>query len=468
MRAIPAIALLAAVSALASSPVALPDTASVRSKSGQFVVYAGRLPPAPPAPPNLVTNVDYAELEASLVAVSCERIKQALWTELELSGQWSGKVHLTLLPVQGEDDPVTIVSERFPKGWGYRVELPQFVRRERFVRAIVQTLLLERANRQGPVRSADIPFWLTEGLTRHLLGSHPSELILTNPRWKLRGLELNPVVLDERRRDPLELAREELRQSPALSLEKLSWPGAEDLTGDAGEVFGSSAQLFAGELLRLPGGRACFRTLLDELAACYNWQTAFFRAFQTHFTRQLDLEKWWELQLVHLTGRDAHELWTLEESWRKLDEILRAPVEVRRATNDLPARAEVPLQAVIREWDSARQIPLLKSKLRDLELARLRVAPELAGLVEEYHQVLVKLTRRLEQPDLVLPVAKIDPPRLKPPTRDTLKQLDELDARRNAMRPASNPPSQDRPEDKASLMVRFPDPPPPSPALRIP
>jgi hypothetical protein len=337
--------------------------------------------------------------------------------------------------VRGEDDPVTVASERFPNGWSYRLELPQFVKRDRFVRAIVQTLLLERANRLGPVRSAEIPYWLTEGLNRHLLDSDARELVLSNPRWNLHGLEISPVLIEERRRDPLESARQRLRQAAPLSLEELSWPNMEKLSGEAGEIFGSSAQLFVTELLRLEGGRACLRAMLDELAGCYNWQTAFFRAFRQHFTRQLDLEKWWELQLVHFTGRDPSQLWTIEESWRKLDEILRTPVEVRRATNELPAHADVPLPAVIREWDSLRQGPVLNNKLRDLELARLRVAPEFIGLVESYHRVLANYVSHRQEAGLVLPVAKLNQPRLKPLTRETLKQLNDLEAQRQTLRP---------------------------------
>jgi hypothetical protein len=450
MKVIFAIASCALWSAVAHGQFAAAEADSARSLSGQFIVHGGRLPSTVTAPPELVTNVNYIELEPALVAVSCERIKQALWAELDISGQWSGKIYLTLRATRGADDPVTIISDRFPKGWSYRLELPQFMERKCFVRALVQTLLQERANRHAGGRSAEIPFWLTEGLTRHLQDSRAGRLILPTPRWGVRGLDIDPVVIEERRRDPLESARQRLRENPPVSLEELSWPTAEKLSGDAGEVFGCSAQLFVTELLRLEGGRACLRAMLDELAGCFNWQTAFFRAFPRHFTRQLDLEKWWDLQLVHFTGRDPRQLWTVEDSWHKLDQILRTPVEVRRATNDLPAHADVSLQAVLREWDSVRQAPVLNTKLRDLELARLRVAPELAGLLESYHQVLANFIRHRDQAGLVLPVAKFSQPRLKPFTQETLKQLDALDAKRMALRPQPKPSANGPAKDKSA------------------
>lgn len=466
MKAILALASFALGNGVLNAQFALPEATSVRSHSGQFVVYAGRLPSAESAPPAILTNTSYVELEASLLAVSCERIKQALWTELDARVQWSGRIHLTLSARQGEDDPVTIVSERFRSGWSYRLQLPQFMKRERFVRAIVQTLLLERANRAGAGRSAEIPYWLTEGLTRHLLDTHADELILTNPRVTWRGLNIGPLIMEERRRDPLESARQRLREHPPLTLEELSWPAGATLAGEAGERFGCSAQLFVTELLRLNGGRACFRAMLDELAGCYNWQTAFFRAFQQHFAKQLELEKWWELQLAHFTGRDPTQLWTAEESWRKLDEILRSPMEVRRAPNELPAYVDVPLQVVIREWDSLRQGPVLTQKLRDLEVAHLRVAPEFISLVGDYHQLLSSFIRQRGQEGLALPVAKTSQARVKPLTRETLRQLDELDTRRVTLRPPPGPHALDSTGGRPPLTLRNTESPPPT--LRTP
>ncbi|MCL4785185.1 MAG: hypothetical protein KJ070_00115 [Verrucomicrobia bacterium] len=442
------------------------ESTSTRSMSGQFIVNGSRLPAVTTVPLDLLTNASYLELEPASAAVSCERIKQALWADLDLRGQWNGRIQLNLHATWTADEPVTIISDRYPSGWAYRLELPQFVERQRFVRAVVQTLLQERANRNAGSRPAEIPFWLTEGLTRHLQASRPGDLILTPPRPTGRALELVPVVVEERRRDPLATARQRLRENPPLSLAELTWPSAEHLSGEAAEVFGCSAQLFVTELLSLKGGRDCLRAMLDELAACYNWQTAFFRAFQPHFARQLDLEKWWDLQLVHFTGRDPLQLWTLEESWRKLDQILRAPVEIRRTTNALPSQADVSLQAVIREWDSIRQGTVLNNKLRELELARLRIAPQLGGLVEGYHQTLANYLRQRGQLELVLPVARVNQPRLKPLARDTLRRLHELDAQRTALRPESGPAPEASATNSTPVTLwdtRFPP-----PAPRIP
>jgi hypothetical protein len=390
----------------------------------------------------LATNENYVELEPALLAVSSERIKQALNRELgEPSGSWRGKIHLHLQAARGEEDPLTIVSERFRDGWNYRIGLPRVVERQRLVRAFVQALLMERVNRKSGDHAAEIPLWLTEGLAQHLLNSTEIQLFLPPPRWSMPGLDINPVMVETRGHDPLASARQSLREHPPLTLEELSWPADEKLTGEAGDAFRRSAQLFVTELLRLQDGRDCLRAMLDELPTCYNWQTAFFRAFHAHFARQLDLEKWWSLQVISFTGRDPSQLWTVADSWSKLDQALRTSVEVRRVANEMPERSEVTLQFILREWDQMQQTPALQARVRDLELMRLRAAPEIAGLISDYYNVLGSYLRQRDKVGLILTSTTRDTnTRLKMLVRDTAKRLDALDARRLALRPETNSP----------------------------
>jgi hypothetical protein len=230
--------------------------------------------------------------------------------------------------------------------------------------------------------------------------------------------------------DLLEEARRHLLARPPLTIEELSWPDGKALDGETADAYRHSAQLFVTELLRLKDGRECARAMLDELAGCYNWQTAFFRAFHAHFAQQLDLEKWWSLQVVNLTGRDSG-LLTLEESWRELDRIVRTPVEVRHATNELPERSEVTLQFIVREWDQIQQTPALQARLRDLEVTRQRAALELAGLITDYYNVLSSYLRQRDKVGLILTSTTRDTnTRLKTLVREAVKQLDVLDARR--------------------------------------
>ena len=98
----------------------------------------------------------------------------------------------------------------------------------------------------------------------------------------------------------------------------------------------------------------------------FNWQTAFRSAFGADFPRPVDVEKWWALQNVDFDARDTGPLWTPAASRDKLDEILSVPVDMRAASNALPAHAEISLQAVIRNFDFDQQTDVLQTKLRDL------------------------------------------------------------------------------------------------------
>ena len=68
---------------LAASPLLPSDLVSARSQSGQFVVYAGPSPGSIPPVLEPAKNTGFVRLEPTLVAVSCERIKQLLSRELD-------------------------------------------------------------------------------------------------------------------------------------------------------------------------------------------------------------------------------------------------------------------------------------------------------------------------------------------------------------------------------------------------
>jgi hypothetical protein len=302
------------------------------------------------------------------------------------------------------------------------------VQRTRYVRAIVQVLLLEMANRNAGERSAELPSWLIEGFTRQLLASSEIEIILPPPRKRADNLSFTLTHVDARREDPLEAAHESLLTGPALTFAELSWPAPDQI---AGESYGSSAQLFVSALLRLKNGRACLRVMVEELPRYYNWQFAFLRAFDAHFQRPLEVEKWWALQLAHFTGRDLAQTWPASESLQKLDQAIRSSVEIRAGTNELPLRADAPLQTIIREWDRDPQTQALQNKLRELDLVRLQVATNHVALLDDYCRVIRAYLENRDRTGLV-------PFRKKAAQRhaatEAIQQLDALDARRMILR----------------------------------
>ena len=212
------------------------------------------------------------------------------------------------------------------------------------------------------------------------------------------------------------------------------------MSGADDGVYRASAQLFVNELLGLKNGRAHLRAMLETLPDCYNWQMAFQSAFRENFPRPLDVEKWWALQIVGFAARDPGPLWTSAVSRDRLDEILSVPVELRTATNVLPVHARTSLQAVIRNWDAPGRNAILQTKLRDLELAQLRMAAPLVVLTYGYRRAIADYlgsdshaapVRQLSKHPQVAPA--------KPTANDTINKLDALDAQRRTIESAIQP-----------------------------
>jgi len=384
-------------------------------------------------------NTNLVRLEPALLSVSAERIKDSLRRQLGIApnAPWQGKIFLVLHPAQSLDEDVTIVAQPFLNGWNYRVQLPDVLPQGRFLRAMTGVLLLELANRNASAaHAAEIPDWLADGLSQQLSAVGSPGVILSVPGRLTDGLLQNRLVTPQHGLDPLAAARRVLRDHAALTFEQLSWPTDDELSGRDDGVYRASAQLFASGLLHLNNGPAHLRALLVALPGCYNWQTAFQSVFQGDFPRPLDVEKWWALQVVSFVAHSSGSRWTPAVSRDKLDEILSVPVEVWTASNSLPARTEVSLQAVIRNFESPRQESILQTKLRDLELAQLRMAAPLAVLTDDYRRAIAGYLGQDREPQ---PRWSKHPLPQKTGARATLKKLDYLDARRQIIESSIKP-----------------------------
>jgi len=437
--------LVGVLRATASAQPALPDANLARSVSGQFIVTRNQSGPVEwslATTPAVGTNADVVRLEPALLAVSAERIKQKLWHELGINSTapWQGKIFLILRPARSLDDNVTVLSRHFADGWNYRVALPDVLPRTRFLRAMTGVVLLEFANRGGQVRSAEIPAWLTDGLSQQLLATGTVELVLSSPTRTVNGLVESRTVATQRGIDPLIDERDILRDHSALTFEQLSWPTDGQVSGADGGVYRASAHLFVSELLKLKNGPKNLRAMLQTSPNYFNWQTAFQNAFRANFAQPLDVEKWWALQVITFVAHDPGPTWTPAASREKLDEILSVAVDFRTASNALPVHTEVSWQAVIRNFDSTRQTAILQVKLRDLELAQLRMATPLAPLAAGYHAALADYLGQSRRPAPVNPFSKHPSPGLtRGNARETLAKLDELDRQRRTVESAIKP-----------------------------
>jgi hypothetical protein len=410
----------------------------VLSTSGQFVIRAPSS--AGPAANALALAPDrnLVRLEPAFVSVSCERIKQALFRDVGPNASWQGRIYVEVRPARAAGQRVTITSERFRNGWQYQVQFPDTVERDRYTRAMVQVLLLEVANRGSSGRLAEIPVWLTQGLTQRLLASKDIALIVPPPRETVNGLSFSATRVTERLDDPVGHARQQLHGQAPLTFDQLSWQVEDELSGPATELYRTSAQLFVGELLRFRDGRACLTAMLARLPRYHNWQLAFLEAFHSHFERLLDVEKWWALCCVQSPAKELAPTLPAEgPTWYDLDQALLTTAPDGPGTGSSSGRTDVALQTIIREWDRVEQFHTLSGKVQELGLLRPRLSPDLALLVQEYCQA---IGIYLQTPHWNRMRTVLGPKaRLSPAAQDALERLDALDARREALRPAKTP-----------------------------
>ena len=363
-------------------------TLTVNSVSGQFVVTdgAGTSPLLHSA--EFATNANYVRLEPALLAVSAERFKRILWQELGLppDSPWSGRIYLALRPAQSPDDAAGITVGPFLKTWSCHVELPDLVTQARYGRSLAAALLLEYASRtqQGPARVPEIPAWLADGLAQLAFANDGEKIILSMPSRMVNGLAQSRMDKKERGVDGSAAARRILQNSPALTFDEFCWPDDGQINDRDGGVYLASVETFTRELLGLKDGPQKMRNFLAALPGCYNWQTAFFQAFQEDFKRPLDVEKWWSLRVVRFASRDPGPHWTSAYSRDYLASLLSVPVEYRNSSNSLPVHTEISLQSAVRNFSYAQRETLLQTRLRDLELAQFRLAQPFAGLAGGY------------------------------------------------------------------------------------
>ena len=434
-----ALAVLASAHAQWKPPTAM---TVIGSASGQFFVSARSSYISPHsidlgAAPNMVT------LEPALMAVSCERIKQELLHELNVRDQWHGKIFVILRPAFTTNDQVRIIPQKLGANWDCGVEMPDVVDRDRFVGTIVRACLLEMANRNEGYRSAEIPEWLAQGFTRQLIGSSAVKLILPTPHGKENGMHVSrtmveftdaPHALDASTRglNPLTQASQILRTNEPLTFDQLSWPTEEQFEGLGADIFASNAQLFLSELLRLKNGPAGVNALLAEMPNYLNWQLAFMDAFHESFQTPLDVEKWWALEQTEFSGRDLLHLLTPEESWRQLNAVFQFPVNVQIGDAP-PMRTDISFQTIIRGWARTQQLDLIKKKVWELDLLRLRIAPDFIPLVDGYSQTLREYYKKRSATTWILP--SLFAPVPDKAIDEAVARLNTLDVRRANMRP---------------------------------
>ncbi len=302
--------------------------------------------------------------------------------------------------------------------------MPKTIQPQSLVRVLVGALLLEEANRAGGAQSAEVPLWLVEGFSAHLLAN-------SLPTFLLQPGQRHPddrFVLEGQTR-----IRRLLRDRAPLTFQQLSWPDALPTPEDKA-FFRACSQLFVEELLALKDGRPSLRLMISQLGRNLNWQSAFLSAFHADFPSLLAVEKWWTVSGVNFRAADTGEYASSAEVWRRLQDTLDVPVRVRLNSASVPSEARITLQEAVNKWDGADAETVVQHAILRLQLQRYRSTPQLQPLVDSY---LAALTSYLQaQRDLQRKHDSVKnlSSQLAVLKRSVCKQLDALDAQRDKMR----------------------------------
>jgi hypothetical protein len=411
-----------------------PEFQIARSSSGQFIVAAHRSLANAPAPSRFADRgTNLVELSTDTLVVSCEAIKSALLRTLQLPDAWHGRIHVILNPRMPNGQPAFIGARPFSDGWQYQVDLPASSDPIHVVRGLVHVLLLELANRNAGLRSAEIPLWLSEGLTQHLLRSSPSPLVMPRPRTTVRQVQVGWDQRPPAIRDPLQPVRERLQTHAALSFTRMGEVDSDQLSSEIWPTFQASAHLFVDQLLLLPRGREMLVQLLLELPHYLNWQIAFLNSFRPHFPRMLDAEKWWSVVLVHFTGLDAVNAWSVEIALARLQDTLLPPVLVARQHKDLPERAQLSIQDIINQFDYLRQRILLQDINRQLGYLRVRMPIPVVPILDGYRRTIEDYLDRRDRTGMTRSLPGLPPMNADRLVAEILQKFDDLDRQRSTL-----------------------------------
>jgi len=391
---------------------------TVSSESQQFIVH-GRSSARRVLPAANQNAVPLIQLEPQLLAVTAESTKRAFLHEFGARDAYEGKIHIIILDLAPPGNPIGLVSRQNADGFTYQLGLPGQIEAARLHRALAQALLQEWANR-GSRRSAELPAWLIEGVTRQIASSLMPATVLNR----------QPVTIETLGFDRMSGTRAAMLSNAPLTIQELSFRQPQSETPAEKLRYELCAHVLVSQLLRMNGGQARLGQFLRNLPHSLNWQTAFFQAFRGQFNGPLDLEKWWALTWVDFKGKEEREMWPLPLSLKRLESLLQTALERRGGTDAIPQSSNASLQELLTLTDFSGHREVVSIKMGSLALATLNLAPPAAELARSYHRALGEYLRSRE-PGQVQPGLKSNPEqRQQQVFKATLKTLDDLDRSR--------------------------------------
>ncbi|MCP5522071.1 MAG: hypothetical protein H7A46_11045 [Verrucomicrobiales bacterium] len=385
---------------------------TVFSSTGQFVIHS---PHASTTSLSLVAPDPVSGrvvLEPDSLAVGCERVKAALLAELGLPDRWQGKIHVKLRPTLSAAQVPVVSGSRFADGWYFALETPEELPPQELVRSLVMVLLLELADRTPGPNGAEVPLWLSEGLTAEVLARVGPDLVppqtpvvarvggsfgQLSSSSRLMVLSQTPTATEQQMLQRGEWgrgfevraanrvdARRRMRAEGALSFAELSLPAGDDLRGEAGRRYRDCAQAFLNQLRALPDGDRLLQQMLGGLTHCLNWQTAFVTTYRSHFPTLLDVEKWWALASHRYATVGVVDVWPAARAAGAMDGILSVILATTTGPGAVPVQERVSLTDAMTRLQLGEFVRVIGLKQRQLAVLLLHSPPAVAGLCQEY------------------------------------------------------------------------------------
>jgi hypothetical protein len=359
-------------------------------------------------------------LSAALLPTSCERIKEAILRELNVRDQWRGRIIISIDSAMKPNTEPVVVAVREDDGFRYEVWTPANIKHRHLSRTLVHVILLEMANRGATGESTRVPLWLVEGMMALVRAdSMPTMMLQPN---RATPMDVSLVALDS--------VRGQLNFHAPLTFQEMSWPQPGQITGKDEIVFHASAEMFTYSLIHLPDGQAKMVRFIHQLPAHLNWQVTFLEAFSADFRQLRDVEKWWGLQCLSITGEELGSRWSAPESGRRFQSALDVPVYVHLATNRLPSAAIFRSQDVILKWNLKDQKVVLQRVFVSLHGLRAHLDSEYVPLLNEYMEILSVYLKRHSPSYIRWMRADSNSARFR---ESTARKLSRLDERLNAL-----------------------------------
>jgi hypothetical protein len=177
--------------------------------------------------------------------------------------------------------------------------------------------------------------------------------------------------------------------------------------------------------------------MIAQLGQYWNWQTAFLRAFHSHFNQLLDVEKWWSVSCVDFISRYNVNKWSAADCMKTLQRTLDVPVAVHFDSNQMPVEARITLQEVISHWPPQDANGALDRAVGGLRFLDARATPEIRPLVELYLKTLLDYAAASQKPGVERQLGMHSISAISGAKADAIKQLNALDRQREALWPGA-------------------------------